>query len=86
MEEVKNGHSLSLLQRTKCSMTGIVKVVSATANCVVLVSSCGNLKIDGNNLKINRFSDLDGAFSMSGEISQIRYDHAKTPIMKKLFK
>ena len=86
MEEVKKNHSLSLEQRNKCTMTGVSKVVSATTSCISLITSCGSVKIEGANLKISRFSDLDGTFSMSGDISQIRYDHVKAPLVKRLFK
>ena len=86
MEKDKKQHVITIEDRNKFSATGIEKVLSSSPTLICVVSSCGSLYINGNDLKITDFSVSLGNFSFTGCVNSIKYTQAKTPIVKKLFK
>ncbi|MBO5222963.1 MAG: YabP/YqfC family sporulation protein [Clostridia bacterium] len=83
-KEEQKPHAISIDNRNKCVMSGILKVVSATDTCINLQTSLGALTINGSSLKLVAFSESNGSLSMQGEINAIKYG-AKTSAIKKLF-
>lgn len=79
-------HTLHVDCRQKGSLTGIEKVISSNAGTLLLVSSCGQLSIEGSNLKILRFNAADGTLEFEGEVNNIKYAGKKQPLLKRLFK
>lgn len=86
MEKDKKQHLITIEDRNKFSATGIEKVLSSSPTLICVISSCGTLCINGSDLKITDFSLSQGNFSFTGCVNSIKYNQAKTPIVKKLFK
>ena len=79
-------HSLSLSDRKKLAMTGVVKVESSNPAEVIIDTCLGRLVIGGSELKIDKFDVTDGNFTVTGQIDSIKYAVAKPPLLKRIFK
>lgn len=79
-------HELKLNCREKGSLTGIEKVVSSCDTALNLISSCGNILISGEKLKITRYNAGDGILEFEGSVNSIKYSGAKQPLIKRIFK
>lgn len=86
MNEIKKIHDLHIFSRTAIDMSGVLKVVQAKPENVRLSTSDGDLAIDGKNLKIKKFDETSGEFSLSGEICRLAYEKPKTSFVKRIFK
>lgn len=86
MEKDKKQHLITLEERNKFSATGVEKVLSSSPTLICVVTSCGTLLINGNDLKITDFSLSQGCFSFTGTVNSLKYNQVKTPLVKKLFK
>ena len=85
-KEIKKPHSFEVKNRKCCSMTGIEKIISSSAQCLSVVSSLGAMEINGKNLRINEYSVENGTLSFEGDIDAIKYTAAKVSFLKRLFK
>ena len=85
-QQSKRLHTLSLEARKKCSLFGVVKVLSYGEEELRLSTSDGKLSILGKGLKIESFDEGSGALSLSGEIDAIKYAVQKPPLLKRIFK
>lgn len=66
-------HSLSLNARKELKISGVEQVVSFDDASVDLLTSCGEMEIDGTSLNIDALDLERGFASISGEISGINY-------------
>lgn len=83
-KEERKPHSISIDNRNKCVMSGITKVVSATDSSISLQTTLGALTINGTGLKLTSYSETNGALSMQGEITALKYGN-KTSAFKRIF-
>jgi sporulation protein YabP len=72
MEE-ENKSSLSLENRKKLTLTGIVEVISFDDQKISLSTKLGNLSIKGEGLKMNKLDVQNGDVSIMGTISSMIY-------------
>lgn len=90
MEKTENkprrNHELKLSERNKGYLTGIEKVISSCDTSLCLVSSCGNLNITGEKLKIIKFNADDGTLDFEGTVNSLKYSGAKQSLIKRIFK
>ena len=86
--ENKNGrvHELKILNRDHGFLSGIEKVVSSCETYLVLVSSCGNLRIDGEKLKINKYDVESGTLDFEGKVNSVKYSGEQKSLLKRIFK
>lgn len=66
-------HSISLNARKELKITGVTQVVSFDDASVDLLTTCGEIEIDGTSLNIDALDLERGYSSISGEISGINY-------------
>lgn len=85
-KEINKPHSFECKERSECYMHGIEKVVSSSESTILLLSSRGAMEINGKKLKIIKFDISDGTLSFEGDIDVIKYNAAKVPLLKRLFK
>lgn len=90
MEEVKNS-SLTLDNRKKLTLTGVLEVISYDDEKISLNTKLGGLDIKGSNLKVNKLDVQNGDVIIVGTISYMVYSDKevnkdKKKILKKLFK
>lgn len=77
---------LTVSNQKKLSLTGVEKVFS-TSNTKVFLSVGGNtLKISGQNLQVEKLDVENGLLKLDGLVEELKFDHKKTPLLKRLFK
>lgn len=78
--------AISVTDRKKASLTGVVKVDGATSAEIVVTTCLGKLVISGSELKISKFDEIDGNLSFTGNIDALKYVQTKPPLLKRIFK
>lgn len=69
-------HSLSLNEREKMSISGVLDVSGFDDSIVILSTSQGELTVRGEGLHIERI-DLDaGRLEVQGRVQELRYDES----------
>lgn len=66
-------HSMTLINRTKMSLSGVEDVSEFSENQVVLKTTMGGLCIKGKKLTINQLNTDAGTLDVNGEIQTIQY-------------
>ena len=66
-------HSISLVNRSKMSLSGVNDVSEFSDSQVILKTSMGGLCIKGKNLSINQLNTDTGMLDVKGEIHSIQY-------------
>lgn len=79
-------HSLTVSERNGGKVSGVTKVLSSNAECLVLVTSCGQMTVNGSELRIDKFCVDDGELAFCGKVDVIKYQTAKAPLLKRIFK
>ena len=80
-------HSVSIEDQKTFAATEIKEVVAFSDKEVKLITKKDErIVVTGDDLKINGFSKSSGAFSLTGNIRQIRYLGAKENFIKRLFR
>lgn len=70
------GHSMSMENRERLSLSGVEDVSGFDESLVVLRTSMGALTIRGEGLHIGRI-DLDsGSLELSGKVQELSYDES----------
>ena len=70
-------HTLSLSERKKLSLTGVVEVVSFDEQAVVLKTPLGNLVVQGDALQLKQLIPDGGNVAVEGEISSLTYEQLR---------
>lgn len=86
MSETILTHSVCIADRMSGAVEGVTKVVSAYPDAINLLTSKGGLTLTGKNLKILKFDVGDGSLKFEGEVTGLKYDAPKKPLLKRLFK
>ena len=83
--EVQRGHTLSMENRDKLSLTGVEDVSGFDESLVVLTTSMGELTVRGEGLHIERI-DLDsGQLEVRGKVQELSYDESAQGALDVLF-
>ena len=71
------GHELSLQNREKMNLSGVLNVDSFDEKAVVLQTSMGNLVLKGERLHITHFNIAEGTLGLEGHLRSAEYldDH-----------
>lgn len=72
--------------RKKLSMTGVEAVDGFSEQSLKLTVAGNKVIIVGENIKITAFNKNTGNLSAEGTFTEIKYNHKKTPFIKRLFK
>ena len=75
---MQDNHSITLTDRKKLTMTGIIEVESSNDNCIKLSTKMGKLSIVGSDLSIEVINTDNGDFSLNGSIKKIEYKTSGT--------
>ncbi len=80
-------HSVNLEERKSFSATDVKEVAAFSDKEVRLVTKNDNvIVVSGEGLTINGFSKQSGAFSLTGNVREVRYSGAKESFFKRIFK
>ena len=66
-------NKITIDNRSICEITGVNEVISFDEYSIVLVTSFGDLEIEGEELKINGFSTEKQTLSVTGKIGGLLY-------------
>ena len=77
---------LCLDAQKRLNMSGVTAVDSFSENTLKLTVNGNRVIIGGDNIKITSFSKTTGALSADGHFTSIKFDGAKSPMVKRLFK
>ena len=68
-------HDIRLLKREKLEIGGVNEVVSFDEVCVLLKTVCGELTIEGKNLKISVLDTEKGVVLLDGYVDALYYSN-----------
>ncbi len=71
-------HTVSLEQRERLKITGVIDVVSFDEESIVAETDMGMLIIRGRNLHVNKLSLENGELNIDGEIDSLTYEEEVT--------
>ena len=66
-------HDCVIKGRKHANITGVKEVVSFDASGVVLITSCGELTLEGNDIKVGTLDTDRGIVAVDGEICAVYY-------------
>ena len=89
MEEIKKSN-ISLENRKKLILTGVIEVIEFSDKEITLKTNLGNLNVKGENLKIDKLDVQNGDVIIRGVVSSMIYTNKtinkKIPnIIKRIF-
>ena len=87
--ETEKRSNVSLENREKLILTGVLEVVSFSEEKILLQTSLGNLDIKGKEMKINKLDVKNGDVTINGNINSVVYntkEYSNKNIIKKIFK
>ncbi|MEG1560658.1 MAG: sporulation protein YabP [Clostridia bacterium] len=82
-------HCIHIDNRSMMSITGVKDVSSFNESEVLLLTDCGDLCIEGNDLHITRLDLEDGQVIVEGELVAFEYEDVpdgKSKLFGKIFK
>ncbi len=89
MEPVLGKHSISLKDRKDMRIDGVTEVISFDDLAIMLKTQCGDMTIEGKDLKIAVLEIDAGIVVLSGTVSGVYYYEPQTKekrsLAKKLF-
>lgn len=90
MEEQRRiPHNIVIDNRQSMSVSGVADVDSYDENCIVIITSMGELTIHGSELHIVKLSVDTGEMHIEGMISSLIYSdrqHSTQGLLKRLFR
>lgn len=85
-DKPRTPHVLQLSCREKGELTGVEKVLAASETALRLRTSCGILVVVGEKLHIVRYDEQSGTLETEGVVSSLKYEGAKVPLFKRIFR
>lgn len=86
MDSLQGKHSISLKDRKEMRIDGVTEVLSFDDRSVVLKTQCGDMAIDGTDLKIAVLEIDAGIVVLSGTVSGVYYYEQSTKEKRSLAK
>lgn len=72
--EAGKGHALSIGNRREITVSGVSEVVSFDEETIRLVTTCGILNLEGEELRIHVLNTKDGTVAVTGKLNGILYE------------
>ena len=89
MDTAREKHSVTLKDRKDMRIDGVTEVISFDEVCVMLKTQCGDMAIEGKDLKIAVLEIDAGIVVLSGTVSGVYYsdpmNKEKRSFVKRLF-
>ena len=81
-------NTLVITNRNCLEITGVEKVISFSANNIILVALNCNLQISGEQLHTEKLDVENGIFKVEGLITQLKWEtkKEKVPLLKRIFR
>ena len=85
MDSSKKEHTLTLTDRARVEIGGVVEVSSFDEETVVLVTVCGALTVEGTGLRVGTLDLTRGVVSVDGTVTAFYYEEEGRLHRKGLF-
>jgi sporulation protein YabP len=72
-------HSVQAQNRREITVTGVREVVSFDETGVLLVTTCGQLSVEGEDLHVTTLNTRDGVVVVTGILNGLLYENETTP-------
>ncbi len=69
-------HTVSITARTSASLTGVCDVQSFDERCVILKTDCGEMTVEGEELRVGTLDVERGVVELTGRICALYYSDA----------
>lgn len=76
-KQIINEHGVTLLNRSKMTITGVLDVICFNDDKIDLKTNMGKLIIKGRSLNINKLSTDSGELDVTGEVQMLEYVNKK---------
>lgn len=86
LQEIEHAHSITLENRKKMMLTGIVEVVSATDKTVIAKTMEKTINITGEELRVAKLNLEEGLLIIEGLVESFKYLGQSKGFFKKVFK
>ena len=83
VEHSHKGHVLTLADRAHMEIGGVVEVSSFDEETVVLVTACGELTVEGAELRVGALDLGRGVVVVDGKVAALYYDDTGEPRKKR---
>ena len=86
-----NAHGFRLHQRKEMEIEGVTEVISFDETSVILRTLCGEMSVEGSDMKIGTLDTDRGVVALSGRVDAVYYsadtaDEKKSGFFGKLFR
>lgn len=78
-------HTLALHSRAHAELSGVTEVNSFDETCVVLSTVCGELTVEGEELRVGTLDMARGLLVIDGKVSALYYTETRQTRRKGLF-
>ena len=75
-ENKERQHVLTLTRREQLEITGVCEVESFDEQCVILMTDCGELTLEGEGLHVGTLDISRGIVHVQGHVSALFYSDA----------
>lgn len=79
------GHDCIIKGRKHADITGVKEVVSFDSSGVVLVTSCGELTLEGNEIRVGTLDTDRGIVAVDGQICAVYYSDDSKHLRRGIF-
>ena len=69
-------HTICITARTKMSLTGVCDVQSFDERCVILKTDCGEMTVEGEELRVGTLDVDRGVVELTGHVCALYYSDA----------
>ena len=69
----RQSHEIRVGMRKEMNVTGVKEVVSFDEGCVVIRSTCGEMTVEGSELRVGVLDTDRGVVTLSGKIDTVYY-------------
>ena len=69
----RQSHEIRVGMRKEMNVTGVKEVVSFDESCVVLKSECGEMTVEGSELRVGTLDTERGVVNLCGKIDTVYY-------------
>ena len=72
-KQASMSHSCNMKSRSHADITGVCEVLSFDDGSVVLITDCGELTLEGSNIRVGTLDTERGIVSVDGQFSSLYY-------------
>lgn len=74
---VQSGHSVSIDNRSKLTMTGVIDVAGFSEDKIDIQTTMGRITVKGKQLNVSNLNTDTGELKMTGEVKSFEYTQTK---------